>query len=142
MTSQSNTSGKDLQAADIHANRKADQIDFHIAARLKERRRQVGMSQRELAESLGLSYQQIQKYESGTNRISAGRLVTIAQRLEITVESLFENLPDLGQTDGETQAAPLTLKGKDGSLDALEDPKLRHAFKGLLGALLEQQGAR
>jgi transcriptional regulator with XRE-family HTH domain len=67
-------------------------IDRQIGQRLRQRRIELGMTQDEIAAVLGLSYQQVQKYESGTNRIPTGRMYQMARHLDITVESLFEGL--------------------------------------------------
>ena len=67
-------------------------IDRHVGNKVRRRRELIGMSQDQLADHLGLSFQQIQKYENGTNRISAGRLLQIADFLGISVESLFDGL--------------------------------------------------
>ena len=70
----------------------AEVIDRHVGNKVRRRRELIGMSQDQLADHLGLSFQQIQKYENGTNRISAGRLLQIADFLGISVESLFDGL--------------------------------------------------
>jgi transcriptional regulator with XRE-family HTH domain len=71
----------------------AHPIDKHVGAKLRLRRTTLGMSQSTLAEALGLTFQQVQKYENGANRIGAGRLQQIAHILEVPVESFFEGLP-------------------------------------------------
>jgi transcriptional regulator with XRE-family HTH domain len=71
----------------------AHPIDKHLATKLRLRRTKLGMSQSTLAEALGLTFQQVQKYEKGANRIAAGRLQQIAQILQTSVESFFEGLP-------------------------------------------------
>ena len=53
-------------------------LDRHVAARIRQKRVELGMSQETLGEALGVTFQQVQKYEKGTNRVSAGRLFTIA----------------------------------------------------------------
>jgi transcriptional regulator with XRE-family HTH domain len=73
--------------------RKADLIDRHVGKKLREHRRMLEMSQQDVSERLGISYQQIQKYESGANRISAGRLYTLANIMQIPVHKFFEGLP-------------------------------------------------
>lgn len=65
-------------------------IDAHVGAQVKLRRAVVGMSQTELANRLGITFQQVQKYEKGANRISASRLYLIAEILNVTVQSFFE----------------------------------------------------
>ncbi len=65
-------------------------VDDHVGKRIRERRRMVGMTQAKLAEPLGISYQQIQKYELGTNRVSAGRLYVLSEILGVTIDYFFE----------------------------------------------------
>ena len=64
---------------------RTDAIELAIGARLRTRRRQLGLSQSSLAEALGVSFQQVQKYERGANRIAASTLVAAAQALGVTV---------------------------------------------------------
>jgi transcriptional regulator with XRE-family HTH domain len=66
--------------------------DIHIGRRVRERRVAMGLSQSELAEGLGISFQQVQKYESGANRISGSRLWDIAQLLQVQVGHFFDGL--------------------------------------------------
>ncbi len=68
-------------------------IDRHIGSRVRARRVTLGMSQEKLADALGLTFQQVQKYEKGTNRIGAGRLLHIAGILDVSIEFFFEGLP-------------------------------------------------
>ena len=70
-------------------------IDRHIGNRVRLRRTTIGMSQERLGEALGLTFQQIQKYEKGTNRIGAGRLLAVARILGVGIEFFFEGLPEL-----------------------------------------------
>lgn len=67
-------------------------IDVHVGRHVRQRRMLIGASQEQLGEHSGLTFQQIQKYEKGTNRISAGRLLQIAGFLGVRVESFFEGL--------------------------------------------------
>ena len=68
-------------------------IDVHVGNRVRMRRMLIGMSQERLGKELGLTFQQVQKYERGTNRISASRLYRIAQVLGVPVQYFFEDLP-------------------------------------------------
>ncbi len=68
-------------------------IDAHVGARLRQCRRLLGMSQTTLGDALGLSFQQVQKYENGTNRITAGRLFALSQMLDVPVEYFFDDMP-------------------------------------------------
>ncbi|RFB04454.1 helix-turn-helix domain-containing protein [Parvularcula marina] len=67
-------------------------IDLHVGQRLRQRRCLLGMTQQKLAESVGIKFQQIQKYESGANRVSASRLWALAEALEVPVSHFFEGL--------------------------------------------------
>ena len=70
----------------------AHPIDHHVGQRLRQRRRLLGLTQQKLAESVNLRFQQIQKYESGANRISASRLWSLSKALDIPVAYFFEGL--------------------------------------------------
>jgi transcriptional regulator with XRE-family HTH domain len=78
-----------------------DPIDVHVGAKVRLRRKQLGLSQSALAEALGLTFQQDQKYERGANRVSASMLVRIARRLDVQISHFFAGLPDMpdGQAD-------------------------------------------
>lgn len=67
-------------------------VDVHVGARIRERRKQLGLSQQSLAEALGLTFQQVQKYERGANRVSCSKLWEIAQTLQASVSYFFEHL--------------------------------------------------
>jgi len=68
-------------------------IDRHVGSRVRMRRMLAGVSQEKLGEALGLTFQQVQKYEKGTNRISASRLQQIAKMLSVPVAFFFEGAP-------------------------------------------------
>ena len=68
-------------------------VDIYVGEKLKERRKLLGLSQTELADMLALSFQQIQKYEKGKNRISASRLVDLSNVLEVSISYFFNNMP-------------------------------------------------
>ncbi len=67
-------------------------VDRHVGARVRERRLLLGMSQQQLADAIGVTYQQAHKYERGLNRISAGRLFAMAQALAVPVSWFFEGI--------------------------------------------------
>ena len=73
---------------------RAGDVDRHVGARARERRIMMGYSQQQMAELIGVTYQQAHKYERGINRISAGRLYQIANVLGVPVEYFFEGLED------------------------------------------------
>jgi transcriptional regulator with XRE-family HTH domain len=67
-------------------------VDKHVGARLRAARLEAGKSQTEVAEALGVAFQQVQKYEKGTNRISAGRLYELSRLFDVPVQSFFDGL--------------------------------------------------
>lgn len=95
-------------------------VDAHVGNRLRERRILLGLSQTRLGESLGLSFQQIQKYERGIDRISVGRLVHLAHVLDVPITYFFEELsaPD-GVDGGDLQDSVLRSSASEG---LSEDP--------------------
>lgn len=74
-------------------SRTASGIDVQLGERVRARRLEIGMSQERLADLLGVTFQQVQKYEKGVNRIAASRLFDIAAALETPVCDFFEGLP-------------------------------------------------
>ncbi len=79
---------RDLCVNDDFENRGPDPIDVAVGRRIRERRKGLGVSQSNLADHLGVSFQQVQKYERGANRVSASMLVKIAERLDASVGEL------------------------------------------------------
>ena len=72
--------------------RKPSPVDAHVGARIRLRRKLLGLSQQDLAHRLGLTFQQVQKYERGVNRVSASKLYQTAQVLQASVTHFFEGL--------------------------------------------------
>ena len=68
-------------------------VDVHAGARLKQRRKLLGITQTNLGDAIGLTFQQVQKYERGANRISASRLYDLARVLDVPVNFFFEDMP-------------------------------------------------
>jgi transcriptional regulator with XRE-family HTH domain len=117
--------------------------DKHVGARVRTRRLMLGMSQTNLGDALGLTFQQVQKYEKGANRIGASRLQHISQILQVPVEFFFEGGPHVrGQHDPQTSAASPQyvadyLATKDGlqltkAFMQISDPKLRRSIVKLV----------
>jgi transcriptional regulator with XRE-family HTH domain len=73
-----------------------NRVDKHVGTRVRMRRMMMNMSQSDLGEALGLTFQQIQKYEKGTNRVSASRLHQMAQVLQVPVPFFFDGVAHLG----------------------------------------------
>ena len=87
--------GKPATAGDKVVNRATD-TDRYVGTRIRERRVMLGLSQQQMAELIGVTYQQAHKYERGINRISAGRLFEIAQVLGVPVDYFFDGLGGIG----------------------------------------------
>ena len=75
------------------AGKKPNPVDQHVGSRVRLRRMLLGMSQERLGESMGLTFQQVQKYEKGVNRIGASRLFQISKILDVPVQFFFEEAP-------------------------------------------------
>ncbi|SEH30966.1 Transcriptional regulator, contains XRE-family HTH domain [Rhizobium sp. NFR12] len=80
-------------------------VDIHVGRRVRMRRNEVGMSQTNLADGLGITFQQVQKYERGTNRISTSKLYEIAIALETPITYFFEDLALSDKMAGESMAS-------------------------------------
>lgn len=114
----------------------AKRADARVGERIRERRTELGLTQEDLAKQLMISYQQLQKYETGANRVSAGRLYEIARILNTDVHYFFEGL------DPSTEARPLEHGGKNRlaielvrNFVHIDDPDLRSAISGLVKSL-------
>ncbi|MGE3143040.1 MAG: helix-turn-helix domain-containing protein [Hyphomonadaceae bacterium] len=83
----------------------ANSIDLHVGKRLRRRRRLLGLTQQQLAESIGIRFQQIQKYECGANRVTASRLFELSVALNVPVNYFFEGLQQAAPAPG-ALAAP------------------------------------
>lgn len=120
--------------------RLAARIDRHVGERIRRRRTMLGYTQEQLAAALEISYQQVQKYETGANRVSAGRLYQIAQRLEVSISHFFEGLD---QFDGHTAADPPHGSNRATielvrNFTGIADASVRTAVTGLVKALCER----
>ncbi len=81
-------------------------VDVHVGKRIRHRRWMVGMTQQQLAEKVGIKFQQIQKYETGMNRVSASRLWDIAEALEVPVSFFFEGIDDEASARSSSSTIP------------------------------------
>jgi transcriptional regulator with XRE-family HTH domain len=98
---------------------KKNPTDRHVGARVRMRRKMLAMSQSELGDALGITYQQVQKNESGTNRISASRLQQISHILQVPVAFFFEGVPNASAPHG-SHGSVLSIAQID---DFVSDPK-------------------
>ena len=128
------------------AKRILNPTDKHVGSRLRMRRLMLDMSQADLADGLGLTFQQVQKYEKGTNRVSASRLQHLSQILQVPVSFFFEGAPaatGIRPSAGDTAEAPSPvhvadfLATSDGlslvkAFMCIKDAKLRRAIVRLV----------
>jgi transcriptional regulator with XRE-family HTH domain len=127
--------------------KKPNPIDIHVGGRVRFRRMMLGMSQERLGEQLGITFQQIQKYEKGTNRIGASRLQNIASVLSVPIAFFFEGAPGRGgdgvAVEGESQSGSFVvdfLSSSEGlqlnrAFVRIADPKVRRRIVDLVRAI-------
>lgn len=128
---------------------KRDEMDAYVGARIGLRRSALGLSQTALAQRLGISFQQVQKYETGMNRISASRLHRVAAILGTSVGAFFpssDSVQDADRDDGDQMLKAL-ISTAEGRLMAagfplIEPPEVRRALARLVSALTPDEGAR
>jgi len=111
------------------ANKKQpNPIDIHVGGRVRLRRMMLSMSQEKLGEQLGITFQQIQKYEKGTNRIGASRLQHIARVLTVPVSFFFEDAPGGPAPGGAGMSEPKSASYIVDFLSSSEGIQLNKAF--------------
>ena len=131
--SQTNLTNQSSQTSPSSA-RKADEIDRFIGTQVRRRRRQLGLSQQQVAERLGISYQQVQKYETGVNRLTAGRLYLLSQIFGSPIETFFFFFPPIDRMQNGGQDLPFI-----GDMDALGPSDVRDALIGLVEAIRDSK---
>ncbi len=95
----------------------AHPVDLHVGKRIRQRRWLVGMTQQQLAEQVGIKFQQIQKYETGANRVSASRLWDISEAMDVAVNFFFEGIEHEVAAAGASESGPADLMGDKEALD-------------------------
>ena len=95
----------------------AHPVDLHVGKRIRQRRWLVGMTQQQLAEQVGIKFQQIQKYETGANRVSASRLWDISEAMDVPVNFFFEGIENEVTAAGSTDSVSADLMGDKEALD-------------------------
>ena len=125
----------------ISKPKKPDSIDIHVGSRIRLARQALHMSQEKLGEALGITFQQVQKYEKGTNRVGSSRLMNISATLNRPVEFFFEGVDAAGHTQ---PADDLTsfINSKEGMwlARAFSRVKNHEARRGLLRSFEEAAG--
>jgi len=136
----------------VMAARKPHHIDVHVGSRVRLRRMFIGMSQERLGEQMSLTFQQIQKYEKGTNRIGASRLFQLAEVLSVPVGFFFEGLetasrnataPGFAEPASETYVMGF-LDSREGvelnrAFVKIKDPKVRKSIVDMVRAMAEAE---
>jgi transcriptional regulator with XRE-family HTH domain len=118
-------------------------VDVHVGARVRTRRLLIGMNQETLARALGLTFQQVQKYEGGANRVSASRLSQIAEILGVPISYFFNDLePDGGAPSPRDVEARERLQRPETielirSYYAIGDQEIRHQFLEMVKAVAQ-----
>jgi transcriptional regulator with XRE-family HTH domain len=119
-----------LPVIDTQDDRLPNPVDLHVGARVRIRRKALGVSQEKVAHALGLTFQQVQKYERGTNRISASKLFEIANFLEVPVAYFYEGLEGVTDAKGAETAAERHVHDFLMSAEGLELASLLPRLKG------------
>jgi transcriptional regulator with XRE-family HTH domain len=125
-------------------------IDKHVGARIRMRRLQISMSQEKLGDALGLTFQQVQKYEKGTNRVGASRLQHIATILQVPISFFFQGLPtNAGEKRGSHGPDLLTelMSSSDGmalakAFTRIGNSKLRRSLVDFVEQIAPEHGGR
>ena len=121
----------------VPANR-ASSIDRHVGSRIRERRIMLGLSQQQMADMIGVTYQQAHKYERGINRISAGRLYEITRVLNVPITYFFEGL-ELGEDDGALNPRQRMCLELARNFASISNQRHQEALSQLARALAAQQ---
>ncbi len=114
-------------------------VDIHIGARLRALRIRHGMTQTSLADEISLSFQQIQKYETGYNRISASKLFELSQILEVDPAYFFEGTTGRSRIDDDTPSLKFVRAAQ--MIEGIPDKQVRDSFYGLLKSLTAKKPA-
>jgi transcriptional regulator with XRE-family HTH domain len=127
--------------------KKANPIDGQVGNRVRIRRMLIGMSQEKLGDLLGLTFQQVQKYEKGINRIGAGRLFEIARILDVPIDFFYDGVGATSDGVGEARAPVMEFVSSTEGLQLslafmkIRDPKVRKRVLDLVKSLAEEEEA-
>jgi transcriptional regulator with XRE-family HTH domain len=129
----------------VETSRSPSPVDLHVGSRVRMRRKMLGISQERLAEALGLTFQQVQKYERGANRISASKLYEIARFLSTPVAYFFEGLSEGAQAEDDAGEQTvhdflMTAEGLElaTAFPKIGNPKLRRRVLDLVRTMSEE----
>jgi transcriptional regulator with XRE-family HTH domain len=131
------------------ATKQANPIDAQVGNRVRIRRMLIGMSQERLGDLLGLTFQQVQKYEKGVNRIGAGRLFEMARILGVPIDFFYEGVesgegrPGFAEPEGAPPVMEFVSSGEGLQLSLafmkIKDPKVRKRVLDLVKSLAEEE---
>lgn len=133
----------------LKTGKRPNPTDVYVGSRIRMRRKMLGLSQEKLGERLGITFQQIQKYEKGTNRVGASRLQAMSDALEVPVAYFFPETSPAAQSGMKEEGATFmmdflsTSEGLDLSraFTRIRNPKVRRKLIELVRALAEDQSA-
>jgi len=135
---------------DVDLDRSPNPIDRHVGLRIRLRRRELGVSQERLADSIGLTFQQVQKYERAANRVSASKLWEVARALRTSVTYFYEGLSGsaassaASEDDDTVQAFLLTPEGMElaALFPQIRRSKVRRRLLELVRVMAEEEATR
>jgi transcriptional regulator with XRE-family HTH domain len=129
--------------------KQANPIDIQVGNRVRIRRMLIGMSQERLGDLLGLTFQQVQKYEKGVNRIGAGRLFEVSRILNVPIDFFYEGVntqPGAGEPEGAPPVMEFVSSGEGLQLSLafmkIKDAKVRKRMLDLVKSLAEEEEQR
>jgi transcriptional regulator with XRE-family HTH domain len=120
-----------------------EDVDIYVGGRLRSRRKRLGITQTALAQRIGVTFQQVQKYEKGANRISASRLYQLSLVLDVPVAYFFEELPQMQASETDSESLSLLREVSSGEAKKLFDlyfaanPRDRKRIVNLARAMVE-----
>lgn len=131
----------------MNDERAANAVDRKVGQRVRSRRLEIGMSQERLAELLGVTFQQVQKYEKGVNRIAVSRLWDISVALELPVNRFFESVATRGVAENRQEYVDDALATPEGAqlmalFASIKSPKVRRKVLELVRTLTEEDTKR
>lgn len=139
--------GNDLCVCGV-PKKQANPVDTQVGNRVRIRRMLIGMSQEKLGDLLGLTFQQVQKYEKGVNRIGAGRLYEIARILGVPIDFFYEGVSGSAEGVAESNGAPVMEFVSSGeglqlslAFMKIRDPKVRKRVLDLVKSLAEEEAS-
>jgi len=129
----------------VESPRTANSVDAHVGSRIRLRRQLIKMTQQKLAEQLGITFQQVQKYERGSNRVSASRLYLLSIVLDVPVSFFFEGIDGAVPGDEPRQASKAIMElisSRDGvklaeAYNSISDSAVRRRILMLVRSLSE-----